>query len=311
MGQVAAGGDSLPSAWSSLLVNGTRAAINLMPHSFRYHQAFSLVDHRDFEETCKITTAFLTSCQHNGDLQWSYLDGCIQVLNNCDDLNRFIPYDGPRVQYVASDSVLTLRNTDKPPFRHWETLWGENRQVWAKHISKSTFAVRDCGLVTDICAGLQSILAENDPAGGDPSAFSDHITFMSMMNEKRGDAAPSFSRVREALDKFSPGAVAIFGPGDADMWWPDCAGTSSNKTWQRRSLEYFSALTEGAKHPYIRGNSALSQLDLRSWISNAGKQCYDHHFQDTKNNSVKEFGCVHSTPGKPVRGRTSTWLPTK
>ena len=132
MGQVAAGGDSLPSAWSSLLVNRTRAAINLMPHAFRYHQAFSMIDNKDLQETCKFTAAFLLNCQFQGDLKWVHLNGCLQVLNNCDDLNRFLPYDGLREQYVASDSVLTLRNTDRPPFRHWETLWGENRQIWSK-----------------------------------------------------------------------------------------------------------------------------------------------------------------------------------
>ena len=127
----------------------------------------------------------------------------------------------------------------------------------------------------------------HDPAGGDPDAFADHISFLSMMNEKRGDAEPIFGRVRDALSGYSPGTIIFFGPGDADMCWPDSAGSASNATWQRRSYEYFNTLTEGGKHPYIRGDSALNQLDLRTWVSNAGKQCYDHHFQDTPSNSVK------------------------
>ena len=127
----------------------------------------------------------------------------------------------------------------------------------------------------------------HDPAGGDPDAFADHISFLSMMNEKRGDAETIFGRVRDALSVYSPGTVIFFGPGNADMWWPDSVGSAGNATWQRRSYAYFNALTEGGKHPYIRGDSALSQLDLRTWVSNAGRQCYDHHFQDTPSNSVK------------------------
>ena len=126
MDQIAAGGDSLPSAWSSLLVSGTRAAINLMPNSFRYHQAFNMVDHKNLQETCNYAAAFLQNCQTQGDLRWTFLNACLQVLQNTDDLERFLPYDGLRVQYVGSDSVLTLRNTERPPFRHWETLWGKN-----------------------------------------------------------------------------------------------------------------------------------------------------------------------------------------
>ena len=47
------------------------------------------------------------------------------------------------------------------------------------------------------------------------------------------------------------------------------------------------ALTKDHRHPYIRGTAPLSQLDLRSGVSKNGKQCYDHHFQDTPSNTVK------------------------
>ena len=195
-----------------------------------------MVNHKNLQETCNYTAAFLQNCQTQGDLRWTFLDACLKVLQNTDDLDRFLPHDGPRVQYVASDSVLTLRNKERGPFRHWETLWEENQQIWSKHISKSHFAVRDSGLVMDVHAGLQSILSQNDPAGGDPNAFSDHISFLSMMNEKRGDAQPTFTMVRDALSGYSPGTVIFFGPGDADMWWPNDVGSAANATWQRRSF---------------------------------------------------------------------------
>ena len=91
----------------------------------------------------------------------------------------------PRKNFVASDSVLTLFNG--VPTRDWPTMWHENKHVWSKHINESSWAVRDSATILEILAGMQTIVANNSEAGGDPSAFADHITFMSMMNEKRGD----------------------------------------------------------------------------------------------------------------------------
>ena len=73
-------------------------------------------------------------------------------------------------------------------------MWDENKQIWAKHISESHFAVRDSAIITEICAGLQPILSQHASAGGDPNAFLEHISFLSMMNEKRGDAEGLFKR---------------------------------------------------------------------------------------------------------------------
>ena len=53
---------------------------------------------------------FLENCQKQGDLRLKFLDAIIKVLQNTDDLDRFLPNNGPRVQYVASDSVLSLFN---------------------------------------------------------------------------------------------------------------------------------------------------------------------------------------------------------
>ena len=108
-----------------------------------------------------------------------------------------------------------------------------------------------------------------------------------MMNEKRGDAEGLFKNVHDVLEEFAAGTVIIFGPADADLWWPDSKGAASSATWMKRSFTYFDARTEGGKHPYIRGTAPLSQLDLRSWVSKNGKQCYDHDFQDTPSNVVK------------------------
>ena len=210
LGQVAAGGDSLrQSSWNSLVYSGLRAAINLMPDSFQYHPGMNLSNKDDLQEICSFAAAFFGNCQTQGNLKWNYMDAVIKVLQNSNDLDRYLPDTSQRQQYTASDSVLTLFNAASGPGRPWETMWEEGRQIRSKHISKSHFAVKDCALISDIHAGLQTILSQNDAAGGDPIAFADHISFLSMMNEKRGDAADSFRRVRDALEAFAPGTVII------------------------------------------------------------------------------------------------------
>ena len=158
-----------------------------MPDAFQYHQAFNLVDKDNLQDICSFGAAFLGNSQSQGNLKWKYMDAIVKVLQNSNDLDRYLPDTSQRLQYTASDSVLTFFNDKTGPYRPWETWWEEGRQIWSKHVSKSYFAVRDCALVSDICAGLQTILSQNDPAGGDPIAFADHISFLSMMNE------PSFS----------------------------------------------------------------------------------------------------------------------
>ena len=88
------------------------------------------------------------------------------------------------------------------------------------------------------------------------------------------------------MEKFTVGAVSIIGPAEADLWWPDCVGSSSNNKWTEWSHSYFEKLTSG-KHPYIRGSAPLKQLEIRSWVSKKGRQCYDEHFQDTPSNVAK------------------------
>ena len=151
LGQVAAGGDSLrQSSWSSLLVSGVRAAINLMPNEFRYHQAFNMVNKESLQDTCNFAAAFLGNCQNQGDLRWKFLDAIIKVLQNTDNLDRFLPDTSLRTQYTASDSVLTFFNAKSGPYRPWETFWEESKQIWSKHISKSYFSVKDCATVGEI-----------------------------------------------------------------------------------------------------------------------------------------------------------------
>ena len=88
-----------------------------MQNAFRYHQAFNMVNKESMQENCNVTAAFLENCQKQGDLRWKFLDAIIKVLQNTDDLGRFLPNNGPRVQCVASDSVLSLFNDKQGPYR--------------------------------------------------------------------------------------------------------------------------------------------------------------------------------------------------
>ena len=147
LGQVAAGGDSSrQSSWNSLVYSGLRAAINLMPDSFQYNQALNLSSKDELKEICSFAAAFLGNCQAQGHLKWHYMDAVIKVLQNSDDLDRYVPDTAQRQQYTASDSVLTLFNSSSGPTRTWETMWDENRQIWSNHISKSQLlkSARDC-----------------------------------------------------------------------------------------------------------------------------------------------------------------------
>ncbi len=227
LGQVAAGGDSLRQSqygdWNSLIYSGLRALVNLMPHAYESNQALnSMTLKSDLDELCGFTSVYLRKVQSEGHIKWRYLDAVMKVLGatRAGSLARFIPDVDPQTQFAASDSVLTLFNDSSGPTRPWETMWDENKQVWAKHIRKSHFAVRDSATITEICAGLQTILSQHDAAGGDPSAFVDHISFLSMMNDKRGDAEDTFRKIHDVLEEFAPGTVIIFGPADADLGGP-------------------------------------------------------------------------------------------
>ncbi len=159
------------SQWNSLVYSGLRAAVNLMPDSYQFNQVLnSMTLKDDMDELCGFASAFFRKVQSEGHIKWRYLDAVIEVLANtrAGSLDRFVPDVAPKQNYTASDSVLTLFNSWSGPTRTWETMWDENKQIWAKHISESHFAVRDSATITEICAGLQSILSQHAPQGETP-----------------------------------------------------------------------------------------------------------------------------------------------
>ena len=171
MAKVAAGGDSLRQ-WKSLVYQGLRAAVNLMPDSYQSNQVLnSMTLKDDLDALCGFTSAYLRKVQSEGHIKWRYLDAVIEVLaaTRAGTLDRFIPDVAPKKNFTASESVLTLFNDWCGPTRTWETMWDDNKQIWAQHICESHFAVRDSATITEICAGLQSILSQHASVSGDPS----------------------------------------------------------------------------------------------------------------------------------------------
>ena len=97
----------------------------------------------------------------------------------------------------------------------------------------------------DIVKALEKLLETDDEVRGDPDKFQDHLSFLSMMNEKKGCLSPTFTYANEYIAIFPVGTVMLMGPADADMWWPDTKGSAANQKWQKLFDEYFALLTKG------------------------------------------------------------------
>ena len=80
----------------------------------------------------------------------------------------------------------------------------------------------------DIVKALEKLLETDDEVGGDPGKFQDHLSFLSMMSEKKGGLGPTFTYANEYLAKFPVGTLLLIGLADADMWWPDTNGSAAN-----------------------------------------------------------------------------------
>ena len=122
--------------------------------------------------------------------------------------------------------------------------------------------IKDGGQIMDIVKALQEILEADDEVRGDPGKFQDHLSFLSMMNEKKHWLGETFTQANEYLARFPVGTVILMGPATSDMWWPDTKGSAANQKWQQLSGEYFALLTKGNIHPWIRGTAPLSELGL-------------------------------------------------
>ena len=288
----------------SLISEGLRALVNLMPDSFAGNLMVNALisdpwgghPKSKLTEVARATAALLRKHSETGDLKWGYTDIAIKVLEDVGDgsLDGFVPRMEPFNLFGASDSTLTMYNVNQT--RTWQQMWNESRQLWGQHVREAHFSVVNCGKIRQIHAGLEAVLRDNDSTNrGNPSTFSEQLILISAMNERTNSQEWTFDEVKEKLDAFPIGTVAIFGPGEADHWWPNQIGSDFSKKWSGLADFYFARLFSG-RHLYIRGNAPLAELDTRKWISKAGNQCYDEHFQDHPVNVAKMVSIVTNLP---------------
>ena len=209
--------------------------------------------------------------------------------NYLEALDKYIPDMDKKKNWTASDSVLTIFNSASPKeCRDWASQqWMDNEFCWDQYVTESVWAIKDGGLIEDIMAKLKEKLAADPWVRGDPSRFTDHLSFLTMQNESKFERDQYFQEAREYLNAFSVGTVSIFGPGTADFWWPDTVGSAANAKWDKLSHRYFNILTQGNVHPWMRGSAPLGDMELRRGVSAKGNPWVDHHFADTGPNCFK------------------------
>ena len=295
-----AGGNSKwYASWGSLISEGARALVNLMPDSFAGNQVLNNLAADPWRgdpksklvDLAHTTAAFLKVHSSTGNLKWDYTNVAIKVLEDVGtgSLDEFIPRMEPFNLYGGSDSTLSMYTGKQT--RTWQQMWAESRQLWERHVRQAFFSVVDCGTIRQIHAGLEAVVRDHDSSRGNPSVFSEQLILISAMNEKTYEKDATFRDVKNQLESYPIGTVVIFGPGDADQWWPDQIGSTFSTKWSKLAVQYFNELVSG-KHVYIRGNAPLAQLDIRKWISKANNICYDHHFEDSLANVIKMVSLI-------------------
>ena len=216
-----AGGDSKWCAsWGSLISDGARALVNLMPNPFKGNQVLNELATDPFGgnprerlvQLAQITANFLRLHSDAGDLKWDHTNVAIQVLQGVTNgtLDEHIPRMEPFALYAGSDSMLCMFT--KTQSKTWQQNWAESKELWERHVSKAHFSVVASAMVKQIWAGLETIVRHNDSSRGNPKTFSEQLVFISAMNEKTYLKDQTFRDVKDQLESYPIGTVTIFGP---------------------------------------------------------------------------------------------------
>ena len=219
--------------WLKMLCQGVRAFINLMPDALQMNRAVNTMDldQKDVE-LVQFSVAYIRSMEQHEHIKWGGLDPILDMFgsNYIEALDRYIPDMLPKKNWTASDSVLTIFNSGSPKDnRSWaDEQWMDNKYVWERYITESVWAIKDGGHIEEIMAKLQQAMAEDPEVRGDPSRFTDHLSFLTMQNETKYERNRFFEEASQFLAQFPVGTVSIFGPGAADTWWPDTVGSAGN-----------------------------------------------------------------------------------
>ena len=194
MGQDAtAGGNSKwRKQWISIISDGLRALVNLTPGAFEGNQYVNtlLTDPwscDDLGTIASFTAALLRKNENEGHIRWNYTKAVATILEGSKSgtLSGFTPDLSPLKLFGTSDSTLTMYT--KTVTRSWETMWSENRQIWARHVSEAHFTVNDNAKIVAIYKALEALLSAKDANRGNPATFSDQVVFVTSMNEKESE----------------------------------------------------------------------------------------------------------------------------
>ena len=261
--------------WLKMLYQGVRAFINLMPDALQMNRAVNTMDlDQKDEDLIQFSVADIRSIEQHEHIKWGGLHPILDMFgsNYLEALDRYIPDMLPKKNWTASDSVLTIFNSGSPKDnRSWaDEQWMDNKYVWERYITESVWAIKDSGQIEDIMAKLQQAMADDPEVRGDPSRFTDHLSFLTMQNENKYERNHFFEEASEFLGRFPVGTVSIFGPATSDIWWPDTVGSAGNAKWDKLSYLYFGIITKDNVHPWIRGSARLGNMELRRGVSAKG-----------------------------------------
>ena len=164
----------------SLISEGLRALVNLMPDSFAGNlMANTLLSapsgghpKSKLSEVARATACLLRIHSEKGDLRWGYTHIAIKVLEDVGDgsLDGFVPRMDAFNLYGASDSILSMYT--KSQTRTWQQMWDDSRQLWGQHVREARFCVVNNGKISQIHAGLEAVLRDHEAISrGNPSSF--------------------------------------------------------------------------------------------------------------------------------------------
>ena len=231
------------ASWGALISEGARALASLMPEPHKGHQVLNDLATDPWRgdsksrlvDLAQVTAVLLKQNSDGGNLKWSQIKVALQILQSTADgsIDDFMPRMEPFALYGGSDSTLCMYT--KGEGRPWADHWAESKTLWDRHISQAHFCVTPSAKVNQIWAGLENVVRHKH--GGNPETFAEQLVFISAMNEKTYEKDAVFKDVREELERYPIGSVIIFGPGEADHWWPDCVGSARNTKWTTLSKQ--------------------------------------------------------------------------
>ena len=127
----ARGNSKWHASWGSLISEGARALVNLMPDSRQGNQVLNDLATDPWRgnpkdklvELAQVTAGFLKVHSAAGDLKWDHTKVVVNVLEGVSTgtLDRFIPRMEPFVLYGGSDSTLCMFT--KAQVRTWDQMW--------------------------------------------------------------------------------------------------------------------------------------------------------------------------------------------